>query len=120
MENDKQIKQLVIDRQKWLKGESPDQSKLLRESDRKMCCLGFYLLSCGKVEAELLDIGEPMNLPEIPEEAQWLLKEDARCNSSTCIHLMQINDSKYTTEQQRELGIRDLFRSQNIEVTFIN
>ena len=43
---------LTIDRNVWLRGEGNGVSFLLREVDRKMCCVGIYLKACGILENE--------------------------------------------------------------------
>lgn len=44
---------LTIDRAAWLRGEGGILSFLLRPSDGKMCCLGFYAEACGMADKDL-------------------------------------------------------------------
>ena len=55
---------LIIDRAKWLRGEGADKSYLVRDSDQKMCCLGFYGCSLG------ID-PSAMNTERSPETKFW-------------------------------------------------
>ena len=48
-----------IDRKRWLRGEGPSLSALLRKSDGKMCCLGFKAKALGIADADITDKGHP-------------------------------------------------------------
>lgn len=37
----------TVDESKWIHGEGSNRSCLLRESDGKMCCVGFFCLAGG-------------------------------------------------------------------------
>ena len=50
---------LIIDRSKWLRGEGPSRSYLLRAEDGKMCCLGFECLLRGQKEDDILLVKMP-------------------------------------------------------------
>jgi hypothetical protein len=39
--------EVVIDRERWLRGEGPGLSYLLRERDAHMCCIGFACIAAG-------------------------------------------------------------------------
>lgn len=43
----KKATEFTVVRDKWLRGEGAQKSYLLRRSDGKMCCMGFYALACG-------------------------------------------------------------------------
>lgn len=50
---------VVIDRRRWLRGEGPDASRLLRKTDGKMCCLGFVCEAVGVSAERLVNRGTP-------------------------------------------------------------
>jgi hypothetical protein len=120
------MKQLVIDRSRWLRG-NPDDSCLL-DRNGKMCCLGFYLKSCGAADVELLEAGSPACLTHHPRPAKWLvvnvarddLHEATQLDSNRCTALMQVNDSVEWTDENREREIAHLFHRQGIEVEFVD
>ena len=136
------MEELFINRQDWIRGDQRYGmfSALLRASDQKMCCLGFYLRSCG-IE-EMADYSSPGHLHSnytdeqrasnpIPE---WLLQsasnftfdrnesQDGRNNTLDCQRLMDINDSPdpELTEEQREKEIKELFLLHGVKVTFVD
>ena len=112
-------RELTIDRDIWLRGEN--DSYLLRQSDGRQCCLGIYLESCGlsphwmigKQEATLLDV-------ELPEQAEWLIREGKHFNSEVAGELMSTNDDRNLSEENREEEIIRLFSTVCITVRFIN
>lgn len=80
------MRNLVIDRSIWLRGEGEDESRLLRVADGKMCCVGIYLAACGVPSSQLEEVkcasevrrkwGTVLvRIPTFPEEAQWLRNE---------------------------------------------
>lgn len=126
---------LIIDRKTWLRGEGSEDSRLLRGSDGKMCCLGFYGLACGLEPKEIKGMEAPFNLPEesLKKVSPWLLlradRGGAREPSSACSTLMTTNDrevhvgnsfSDPFTEQDREESIKRTFALNGVEVEFIN
>ena len=109
---------LVIDRNIWLRGEGPVESRLHRESDGKMCCVGIYLAACGvplekltgrKTKHELKDDGAIAN----PPECDWLNYNDKDD------YFYRSNDSDML-EGNRERSIVQQFAVQGVNVTFIN
>lgn len=128
---------LIIDRSKWLRGEGETASKLLRERDGKMCCLGFYLLSCGLEPDMIQGRGTPGAVYKYrelyPEEHQgepvpaWTYEyhndEDEYYNTFIVRDLIRANDEWVDDliggEKGREERITALFATQGIEVEFI-
>jgi hypothetical protein len=117
--------ELTINRSKWLRGEGVATSRLLRSSDGKMCCLGFYALACGLKEYQIREVGGPSSLLSPPDEdgksynyltntpGQWLLEGVDR------IHLMEVNDDRNKNKQYREEEIARLFARHGVTVKFI-
>lgn len=118
---------LVIDRAKWLRGEK-DAGLLLRESDGKMCCLGFLALACGLEEDQIVEVGEPHETrsPLLPK---WLCsaydehEDDGELvtkyiDSSDAVELMKINDT-VGDDAPREREIASVFAKHGVEVEFV-
>lgn len=110
---------LVIDRQKWLRGEGDSLSRLLRSSDGKMCCVGFFCLACGLTERDIRDKG----WPDVGDSAipKWLFHEFQDGTSSPSRHdLAGNNDGPDIGETERERLIAADFAKNGVEVEFIN
>lgn len=70
-----EVKELVIDRKQWYRGNSAG-SRLRRQSDGKMCCLGFFCLAGGLSAEELEDVDMPMGVEKMPSELKNILLKD--------------------------------------------
>ena len=112
------MEKLTIDRRMWLRGEGSECSVLFRPSDLKKCCLGIYLSSVGISNEEINSKRCPSDVDgELPD---WLL--DEKKDSYLCKELICVNDDNdgNLTEGDREEEIKDLFKTVDIEVKFIN
>lgn len=115
-----QIKELVISRSIWLRGGPEGESKLLRTTDNKMCCLGIYLEACGIAKDQLEDVETPANMDPGQEIPVWLLEDDLDPDDSSPVarELMMVNDDSNVSEEKREDFIASEFEKQGIKVTF--
>lgn len=131
------VTELVIDRSKWLRGEGSNASRLLRESDGKMCCLGMYGLACGLTPEDLLESHTPITAGlsilwsdmSKASGSDWLFQEHT--TSWDCRTLMQNNDvradiradimacSISVVEEEREKMIAQTFLEHGVTVTFV-
>lgn len=125
---------LVIDRQRWLRGEGGGRSMLLRPDDNKMCCLGFYCARNNLPKELIEEVTSPMELQfdrsDPPKFLTALVEmpDDGRSSydSEICNLLMNANDaivgqSKLVfDEPDREQQIKRLFEDIGVEVEFIN
>src|SRR5271166_1340196 len=100
--------ELIIERDKWLRGEGYERSFLLREEDGKMCCLGFFCLQTGASQEDINQYQTPIDIKK-EKRADWLIQSDAQfIVSEACSSLMEINDeiaessSAYVSEAERE------------------
>jgi hypothetical protein len=115
---------LIIDRQKWLRGEGSQDSYLLRPTDGKMCCFGFYCLAIsGKIEYLIGNKSPEDIMDHIPSD-NWLLSKNSydngTHNSPDCYRAMQYNDDGSISEDERESNIKHIFAKHDVEVEFIN
>lgn len=110
---------LIIDRQRWLRGEGSNDSCLLRESDKKMCCLGFYCTAKGKSQEDILDLVTPGDFSNPHEEFPELITDEERANT-ICSALIRSNDDLYLEEKHRESKIQEEFKKLEVDVEFIN
>ena len=123
---------LVIDRKRWLRGESALQSSLLRRKDKKMCCFGFLALACGAEESEILEKPNPSNVAKYKwakkDEFKWTVKpsefSDVSFNISKSARLaMRLNDITNLSASPdflREIELTKIFSDEGIELEFIN
>jgi len=111
---------LVIDRKQWLRGEGGHRSYLLRKSDRKMCCLGFFSLACGLREDQILGVVSPRDLLDSPTQMSFLFDDEGLSSSFVGDHLMATNDDPSLHDADREKNITRLFAENGIEVSFVN
>ena len=127
------MKKLVIDRQKWLRGEGGGKSMLLRPDDNKMCCLGFYCVQNGLSEPTIINLTSPQELrfgeatPNFLRELVVLPDMRDPFDSELCNLLMNANDAvigdesaSVVSEEDRERQIKRLFEEIAVEVEFTN
>lgn len=110
------MKKLIIDRKRWIRGES--NSCLLRESDSRMCCLGFYSRSCRIPASRILNKNSPADLCKLPNQMKWLAEDGS--NTMEAHQLIKFNDNRNYSLPEREAGIKAIFAKHDVEVTFIN
>ena len=123
---------LEISRAKWLRGEGSEDSYLIRQSDGKQCCLGFFGLAAGIEADKMLSVQTPEEVPITEtetvqevwtrkfEEAGGLFSEYLGGLSGTCSKLMEANDDENETEEAREELISKLFQKIGVEVVFVD
>lgn len=114
---------LVIDRTRWLRGvygnptghaqSDGDTSKLYRKHDRRMCCLGFYLRSCGCKVADIIDKSTPDDVEKLPEQASWLVQKWGKQD-----WLIGKNDNTHMSDEVRERAIAEGFARNGVTVKF--
>lgn len=138
------MKEFTIDRSKWDRGKIFEDSRidagidestyLLHPYDGAMCCLGFYLKSCGVPAVYLRDQRGPKNAARpmlsrgrrIPMQMRWLLEDAGLFPTSSVVDdselaqkLMNVNDNEDLPSREREKKIAALFAKQGIKVKFV-
>lgn len=112
---------LTIDRRVWLRGEGSGPSRLLRESDGKMCCVGMYLAARG-VASDLLRGKSAADQLDCRLAAGWLLCVDVvgqLHSTDDAMRLYVVNDARDLSDGDREAGIAALFAAHGVTVTFV-
>ena len=111
-------KVLVIDRQRWLRG-SPTDSFLLRESDEKMCCLGFDALAWGLKQDYIKGVGEPIEVEALDDGRKYIHR--ARRKSDAIEAAIRINDDPNLGDTDREAHLVPVLKQLGWDdVQFIN
>lgn len=129
------MKQLVIDRSEWCRGQGDVNSKLLKEDGQK-CCLGFLCLadnipSCVIWRVSMLNKAKStLTGPKLEEtESFKLLVNSVYSPTTFALTASTINDEILTkqnnfynlkTEEDREKLLIELFAEKGIELSFIN
>ena len=109
------MEKLIIDRSKWRTGSGGKFSTgtgdtALRNGQGFMCCLGFEALRLKFDEHDIIDVGEPCDIPGNPEFHNNRFVSDA----------IGINDNTATTLEEKEKKLVPLFATEGIELQFIN
>jgi len=117
------MKTFKIKRSEWLKGEGSKNSCLLRKEDNKKCCFGFYALSCGLKEKQIINLSDPTEIENLPLEMDWVINQNCRtrpwrCCSRQVNRLICANDEENVISSEREEKVIVLFKEQNILVEF--
>lgn len=138
------MREFTVDRSKWDRGkifenvraeDGVDESTyLLHPSDGAMCCLGFYLKSCGVADSYLRDHGGPKDAARpmlskgrrIPAQMKWLLEGEEHYpaysvvdDSELAQKLMNVNDKEGLSGREREKKIAAIFAKQGVKVKFV-
>lgn len=115
---------LIIPRSRWLRGEGSHHSYLLRDFDRKMCCVGLLAEACGIEESELLDV-KSIHVGHtglVAGEAIAILERFVEPSSSltpsTGSQIYAENDAEDMSEAYREQALTKLFHKIGVEVEF--
>lgn len=110
---------VIVDRTKWLRGEGSRASKLLREQDGKMCCMGFASLAAGYTEDQIKGNAEINHLQD--DMGKLVIKPGFKKifkNTQTVGDLYNANDrDDYDT---READIIRLGATVGLNFSFIN
>jgi hypothetical protein len=112
---------LIIDRTKWLRGD-PTAPRLLQPDTGKMCCLGFFALSCGYTAADIIDRTTPESLTDMNRRwPKWVLEEHEgqAFDSDEVCALINRNDATRITGAKREKEIAAIFAKHGVEVEFV-
>lgn len=120
------LDRFTVKRATWLRGEGDEDSRLLRPSDGKMCCLGHYCLAAGLAADDIKDMETPAALYtghlDKPVDAEDRIEIEALANgginSKAAGCLMEINDHRAYSDAEREATLTNLFASIGVAVTF--
>ena len=120
----KDVKSFTISRSKWLRGTN---DTCLLNAEGKMCCLGFYALACFLQEKDIFERFTPEEIYDVKQmwDSFLVCEHPANdggglVNSKTCTHLMDTNDGLTSTDDEKEKEIVALFKSQGVDVTFVD
>lgn len=110
----------TIDRTRWLRGEGSDVSKLLRPSDGKMCCVGFFCLAQGLSEDTINDKPTYYAVIGSIENDPFVLTGDYIIDRQETWSMYHVNDSPLLSDEEREKLLTNNFAKLGHKVEFIN
>lgn len=117
-------KTIIIDRSKWRTGNNLHSSfnstgygntKLLNEEGYK-CCLGF--IASQATHQKILNSCEPTYCKYIIPELSYRDKYGYVINSTLADNAIKINDNGYTTPQEKEKSLKQLFKDSRYKLVF--
>lgn len=119
----KTVTSFVIKRSEWLRGEGATESRLLRSTDGKRCCVGIYARALGVPDEAVCEGLWPLNAnfnPERKTDCRWRIQ--AESEASWLLHAMatglsELNDG-LRIPGNREQGIAAIFAANGVTVTF--
>jgi hypothetical protein len=111
------VLKFTVDRKRWLRGEGERNSLLLRESDGKMCCLGFACLAAGHTESDIRGVATPTGI-SMERHGRCLLPSHSSRSISWAMEWNDCPVDKEFTEAKREALITEKLAEVGIEVVF--
>jgi len=114
---------VTVRRNKWLRGENYDVTRLLRPSDGKMCCLGFACLALGETEDSILDVSHPVTVSERHQRSVGNLTSFINNDwehPKPVDEAMRINDLKDLDDKERETEITKLLAQVGLDMEFVD
>lgn len=127
IKNQSKIKVYII-RENWLREQNfkyKINNLLLRDNNNKMDALGHFMIACdinpkhieGKLYPNCIDMTDAKNNSKI----QWLFDiDDPRkmTNSTDALEIININDRRGISDNEREELIKEIFAKHNVEIYF--
>lgn len=114
--------------EKWIHanedGEVPGEESALRMDDDKMCCLGFFALSCGQKPKDIKGVSHPDGID--PEVVTPLLQQycfhpkKPRTQIKVVEQLVSANDTGSISFERRKEKIAKLFAKIGVLVNFVS
>jgi hypothetical protein len=109
---------ITIKRSEWLRGEGAATSKLLREADQKMCCVGFACLAYGINREEILGCSGVSNVNRaVTRKLPSWYRND---HSSDLADAYRENDEEDTLAETRERRLVKLFERNGDNLIFVD
>ena len=109
------VTKLVINRGRWFRGERRG-SRLRRESDGKMCCLGFHAIACGATPEQITEVAAPADFLLLQ---RGFVYGENKLSSQIIAEAIQLNDNVSLSDQEREQRLKRTFAKAGIEVEFV-
>lgn len=113
------ITTVVIDGETWLRGEGDNGSYLLRGTDYKRCCVGFYCEALCMTDDLIINIETFAGIGDNDLAMKnWAYRSLAPKGDINKIY--KINDDPEITDAQRIKKLKPLFAKHGVKLKFIN
>jgi hypothetical protein len=112
-----EVTAFTVKRSQWLRGEGGYYSRLLRESDKKMCCLGFLAKACGATDEQILNKSIPGGVDPFDGWPRKLIEHPDDGSPQPFWAMMSEND-KSTWTINKEEKLIEFFAKIGITLTF--
>lgn len=122
----------IIDRSKWRRGgdlqlESIWGQTQLLNREGNMCCLGFVCIKDGFKKKDILEVADPSDIdPDFADVCTSITLKVHSDEDGIYFHsseltreAININDSEYISEEQREQQLKTLFKKYGHTIIFI-
>lgn len=108
------MRTVIIEKRKWHTqgGRTKTDSQLRSSQSKRMCCLGFAAQQAGC--KDITNVAEPSLLKD--EEYKKFLSAYPKINCDT---LIDINDDKETTREEKAQKITDAGRRMGVKFVFV-
>lgn len=113
----KEIKELVIDRATWHRGDGFRRSALLTPYDTQ-CCLGFLASEAGYKREEILNVPSPASLCRTLRIETPNLFPPGVFRGEWLGRAMGLNDDPRMADSERERLLTDHFKKIGIDLVF--
>lgn len=108
-----EIKEFIIKRSRWIRGESADKVWMLRPSDKKMDCLGFFAKAYGFPDEKIINVRLPSQVFSVfPIVPKWLKENEGL--------LSNMNDGEFDSGEERESDLREFMSMIGFAVKFVD
>lgn len=113
----------TVDRQTWHRGEK--YSRLLTPVGKR-CCLGFVGKQRGYSDNELYGLAAPSSLDDYSKWPKWFFEQEevfgvTEYNMTDDVNIcISINDTLNTTDEFKEVQLKEIFALHGDEIEFIN
>jgi hypothetical protein len=113
---------VIVDRERWLRGEGSNASALYRE-DGKMCCMGFAAIAAGYKKSDLLGLKSIHSLEIATRQRVIVAPENCSITedeNNLKYHPLYVqNDAGLTTDAEKEETLIRMGKKVGIEFSFV-
>lgn len=119
--------EFTVSRAAWLRGDA--DSSMLLDGRGRMCCMGFYLRSCGVPEVDLLEsmcirdaLGQESkgDLEELERDVGFGGKSRYSDDLSSAENIYAVNDDSSIPDGEREALLTALLAERGVTVHFVD
>ena len=116
--------QVKVDRTRWYRGRTSEDSKLYNPREQRLCCIGFLGLALGCDEYAMANIDTLAELSlnqygTAPADMKKAAREFNRAHRNALAEAYLVNDEPEYTDKVRERKLRAIGRSMGVNFKFV-